>query len=82
MTIDVVVELAGRSGCVVDCHATTKVSIPGGDGVKTELHVLRKGQLMGLPSLNDLNADGTLTQPTNQPKDVVSKGLANRTKSG
>ena len=28
----------------VDCHATTRGSIPSGNGVKTELHVLRKGQ--------------------------------------
>ena len=28
----------------LDCHATTRGSIPSGDGVKTELHVLRKGQ--------------------------------------
>ena len=66
MTRDVVVELAGRSGCVVDRHATTKVSIPGGDSVKTELHVLRKGRLMGVPSLNNFNVDGTLNT-TNQP---------------
>ena len=33
---------------------------------KTELNVLRKGQLMGVPSLNDLNVDGTLNT-TNQP---------------
>ena len=29
---------------VMDFHATVRGSIPGGDGVKTELHVLRKGQ--------------------------------------
>ena len=70
MTRDVVVELAGRSGCVVDRHATTKVSIPGGDSVKTELHVLRKGQLMGVPSLNDFNNVplNTTNQPTNLRK--------------
>ena len=38
------VELAWRSGCAMDCHATTQGSIFGEDGVKTELHVLRKGQ--------------------------------------
>ena len=38
------VELAWRSDCVTDCHATTRGSIPSGDGVTTELHVLRKGQ--------------------------------------
>ena len=36
-------------------------SIPGGNGeqVFTELYVLRKGQYMGVPSLNDLAVDGT-----------------------
>ena len=34
------IELAWRSGCVIDCHAATQGSNPGGD----ELHVLRKGQ--------------------------------------
>ena len=38
------VELAWRSGSVMDCHATTRGSIPGGNSVFTELHVLRKGQ--------------------------------------
>ena len=38
------VELAWLSGSVMDCHATARGSIPGGNGVKTELHVLRKGQ--------------------------------------
>ena len=42
----------------MDCHATSRGSIPGGNGVKTELHVLRKGHEMGLPSLNDLAVDG------------------------
>ena len=51
--------LAWRSGSVMDCHATARGSIPGGNGVFTELHVLRKGQLMGVPSLNDLAVDGT-----------------------
>ena len=53
----------------MDCHATTQGSIPGGDGVKTELHVLRKGQLMVALSLIDLAIDGmlkTTDQPTNQ----------------
>ena len=36
--------MAWRSGCVMDCHASTRGSIPVGDGVKTELHVLPKGQ--------------------------------------
>ena len=37
-------ELAWRSGSIMDCHATAWGSIPGGNGVFTELHVLRKGQ--------------------------------------
>ena len=36
-----------RNGCVMDCHATTRGSIPGRDGVKTELHVLRKASKWG-----------------------------------
>ena len=40
------VELAWRSGSVMDCHATARCLIPGGNGVKTQLHVLRKGQQM------------------------------------
>ena len=44
----------------MNCHATAPGSIPGRDGVFTELHVLRKGQYMGVPSLNDLAVDGTL----------------------
>ena len=52
-------ELAWRSGSVMDCHATARGSIPGRNGVFTELHVLRKGQLMGVPSLNDLAVEGT-----------------------
>ena len=38
------VELAWHSGRVMDCHATAWGSIPGGNAVKTELHILRKGQ--------------------------------------
>ena len=53
------VELAWRSGSVMDSHATARGSIPGWNGVKTELHVLRKGHLMGVASLNDLAVDGT-----------------------
>ena len=37
-------ELAWHSGSVMDCHATARGSIPGGNSVKTELHVLLKGQ--------------------------------------
>ena len=33
-----------RSGSVMDCNSTARGSIPGGNGVFTELHVLRKGQ--------------------------------------
>ena len=32
------------TNCVMDCHATARGSIPGENGVFTELHVLRKGQ--------------------------------------
>ena len=46
--------LTWRSGSVMDCHATARGSIPDGSGVKTELDVLRKGQYMGEPYLNDL----------------------------
>ena len=46
--------VAWRSGSVMDCNATARGSIPGGNGVKNELHVLRKEQLLGVPSLNDL----------------------------
>ena len=59
-------ELAWRSGCVMDCRATARGSIPGGYGVKTELHIFRKGQYIGVPSLNDLAIDGALNT-TNQP---------------
>ena len=52
-------ELAWHSGSVMDCHATARGSIPGGTGVFTELHVLCKGQLMGVMSLNDLTVKGT-----------------------
>ena len=52
-------ELVWRSGSVMDCHATARGSIPGGNDVLTELHVLRKGQEKGVPSLNDLVVDGT-----------------------
>ena len=38
------VERPWRSGNVMNCHATAPGSIPGLDGVFTELHVLRKGQ--------------------------------------
>ena len=38
------VELAWRSGSVMDCHAMTRGSIPGGNNAFIEFHVLRKGQ--------------------------------------
>ena len=44
MSAMVRVELAQRSGNVMDCHATAQGSIPGRNGVFIELHVLRKGQ--------------------------------------
>ena len=53
-------ELAWRSGRVMNCHATDRGSIPGWNGVFTELLVLRKGQLMRVASRNDLAVDGTL----------------------
>ena len=56
----------GHSRCVMDCHATARGSIPSGNSVKTEIQVLRKGQLMGVPSLNDLAVNGMLNT-TNQP---------------
>ena len=59
-------ELAWRSSSIMDYHATVRGSIPGGNGVFTELHVLRKGQEKGVPSLIDLAVDGTLNS-TNQP---------------
>ena len=54
-----VVELIVCSGCVMDCRATARGSIPDGNGVKTEVYVLRKGQKVGVLSLNDLAIDGT-----------------------
>ena len=38
------VERPWRSGNVMNFYATAPGSIPGRDGVFTELHVLRKGQ--------------------------------------
>ena len=54
------------SGNVMDCHAMVQGSISGRNGVFIDLHILRKGQQMGVPSLNDLAVDGTLNT-TNQP---------------
>ena len=42
--LNLYMELAWRSGSVMDCHETAKGSILGGKGVKTDLHFLRKGQ--------------------------------------
>ena len=39
-----IVELAWRSGSVMDWHATARGSIPDRNGVKTKLQVLCKGQ--------------------------------------
>ena len=33
-----------HSGSVVDSRETAQGSIPDGNGIRTELHVLRKGQ--------------------------------------
>ena len=60
--IDMVSHLkgAGMAQCsVMDCHTRAWGSIPGGNSLKTELHVLRKGQSIGVLSLNDLAVDGT-----------------------
>ena len=38
------VDLVWRSASVMDSHATDRGSIPSGNGVKTELHILPKGQ--------------------------------------
>ena len=38
------VELAKRSGNVMDCHAMARGSMPSWNGVFIELHVLCKGQ--------------------------------------
>ena len=54
------VELVWRSGCVMDCHATARGSIPSRSGVNTELHIIRKGRFMAVASLNDLNVNMTL----------------------
>ena len=62
-------EPAWHSCCVMDCRATAQSLIPDGYGVKNEIHVLCKGQLMRVPSLNDLAVDGTLNT-TNQSIDI------------
>ena len=60
-------ELAWRSGRVMDRHATTQGSIPGWNGVFTELLVLHKGQEMGVPSLKmTLLSMGRKTQTNKQ----------------
>ena len=66
---NLVVKLAWRNDSIIDCHKTPRGSIPDGNGVKTELHILCKGQLMGVPSLNDLAVDGTSNiNQSNLPK--------------
>ena len=50
------------------CHTEARSSIPSDYGVKTEVHVLRKEQQMGLPSLNDLAVDGTLNTTNKNEK--------------
>ena len=47
LRLKLLVELAWRSGSIMDCHAMVQGSIPSGNGVFTELQVLRKGQKMG-----------------------------------
>ena len=42
MNMELNMELAWRSGRVMDCHATARGSILGWYSVLTELHVLRK----------------------------------------
>ena len=48
---------------------TARGSIPGGNGVFTELHFLSKEQLIGVPSLNDFAVEGTLN--TNKQTNLV-----------
>ena len=52
-------ELAWGSGSVMDCRATARGSIPGGNGVQNR--ALRPSQrtVNGVPSLNDLAVDET-----------------------
>ena len=40
------VEIAWRSGSVMDCHVTTRGSIPGGHGVFTQIHVCKQTNLL------------------------------------
>ena len=56
----------------MDYQATTRGSIPDGDGVNIELQVLRKGQWMGALSQNDLAVDGTL----NTTKQTFAYGIS------
>ena len=57
-TVTTNMELAWHSCSVMDCHTTARGSIPGGNGVKSELYIICKGQLMAVPSLNDLTVEG------------------------
>ena len=56
----------------MDCHATARGSILGGNGIYTELHVLRKGQQMGVPSLSDLAVEGTLNTNKHSQLGVIA----------
>ena len=51
--------LAWRSGSVMDCHATARDAIPGGNGVKKRASRPSQGTVNGVPSLNDLAVAGT-----------------------
>ena len=44
LALFVCMELTWRNGSVMGCRATTQGSNPGGNGVKIELDVHRKGQ--------------------------------------
>ena len=57
------VELVWCSGCVVYCHATARGSIPCGNSVKTELHVLCKKVNVG--AVCKCRWDVKHNQPTN-----------------
>ena len=52
--------------CNADCHATARGAIPNGNGVKTELHVLRKGQRGAVSKWPRCRWDVNHNQPTNK----------------
>ena len=60
--------------CIMDCHATTRGSIPGGDGVKPSFAPIARDSKIGAPSLNDLVVDGTF-KTTNQQKMLIVKSI-------